>query len=170
MAGTLAEVARADLVLHLVDACAPGPAAYLPPEVRTRLRPEVPVLTVFNKIDLTDADAAERGDAVYLSAKTGVGLDLLRARLLKIAGWQHASDGEGSFLARERQLDALRRAQTHLLQADAHVQRALALGDAQLELLAEDLRLAGRCLGEITGEVSADDLLGHIFSRFCIGK
>jgi tRNA U34 5-carboxymethylaminomethyl modifying GTPase MnmE/TrmE len=101
---------------------------------------------------------------IHLSAKTGAGLEHLRHRLLELAGWQAAP--EGVFIARERHLHALRRVDAHLMEAAAHLAR-----EAQaLDLLAEELRLAQNALSEITGEFSADDLLGVIFSRFCIGK
>ena len=85
---------------------------------------------------------------------------MLRDKLLRLAGWQPA--GEGTFMARARHLDALSRAATHLAAARQ--------ATAQLELFAEELRLAQAALSEITGEFSADDLLGEIFSKFCIGK
>jgi len=99
-----------------------------------------------------------------ISAKTGAGLEALRRELLAIAGW-HAPP-EGVFIARERHLQALRSADAHLMGAAAH----LAQQAQALDLLAEELRLAQNALAEITGEFSADDLLGVIFSRFCIGK
>ncbi len=118
-------------------------------------------VTVHNKIDLSGETVRAQPDAeVWLSAKTGAGLDLLRETLLRLAGWQPA--GEGSFMARRRHLDALLRAQSHL-------QTALVLS-GQLELQAEELKLAQATLSEITGEFTPDDLLGEIFSRFCIGK
>ncbi|MFN3565324.1 MAG: tRNA uridine-5-carboxymethylaminomethyl(34) synthesis GTPase MnmE [Burkholderiaceae bacterium] len=167
---TWAEVERADVVLHLVDAAARETAAEAADaaiEARVRERaPRAPVLTVFNKVDLTDAPARAEGDSIWLSALTGAGLDALRARLLAIAGWESPAAGEHAFLARTRHLEALRAAQRHLDAAAAHAEQ----GDRQLELLAEELRLAGDRLGEITGEVTADELLGRIFSRFCIGK
>jgi tRNA modification GTPase len=99
-----------------------------------------------------------------LSAKTGAGLQTLRQRLLELAGWQGGS--EGLFMARERHVDALRRVDAHLQQARLQLQ-----AQAQaLDLLAEELRLAQNALNEITGEFTSDDLLGEIFSRFCIGK
>jgi tRNA modification GTPase len=168
---TWAEVDRADVVLHLVDAAARDAreAAATDATIEARVReraPRAPVLTVFNKIDLTSTAARVDGDAVWLSALTGAGLDALRARLLAIAGWESAASGEHAFLARARHLDALHAAQGHLDAAAAHAEH----GNRQLELLAEELRLAGNRLAEITGEFSADDLLGRIFSRFCIGK
>jgi tRNA modification GTPase len=103
--------------------------------------------------------------ASLLSARTGAGVDLLREALKRHAGWERETSGETLILARERHLDALSRARGHLALAAEHA----AQRGAQLDLYAEELRLAGNALGEITGEVSADDLLGAIFSRFCIG-
>ncbi len=99
-----------------------------------------------------------------LSARTGEGLDALRARLLKAVGWQAAP--EGLFIARERHLQALARVREHLDAAQAELDAP----SPGLELLAEELRLAQNALNEITGAFGADDLLGVIFSRFCIGK
>jgi tRNA modification GTPase len=99
-----------------------------------------------------------------LSAKTGQGLEALRRKLLAIAGWQAAP--EGVFIARERHVQALLRVAGHLSAAQQH----LALGSQSLDLLAEELRLAQNALNGITGEFSSDDLLGVIFSSFCIGK
>ena len=104
------------------------------------------------------------GIQVVLSAKTGAGLQDLRAKLLEVAGWQAAP--EGVYIARERHLQALRRVDAHLREADA----LLKAQAAALDLLAEELRLAQNALNEITGEFTADDLLGVIFSKFCIGK
>jgi tRNA modification GTPase len=101
---------------------------------------------------------------VWLSAKSGAGIAGLRRVLLALAGWQGA--GEAQFIARERHLDALRHAASHVAQAQAHARGR----NAPLELFAEELRLAQERLNEITGEFTADDLLGVIFSRFCIGK
>ena len=157
IARTWAAVEKADVALLLVDA-AHGLGAH---EAATLARlPAIPRLTIHNKIDVSGEAARVDGDEVWLSAKTGAGLDLLQHTLLQLAGWQAA--GEGAFMARTRHLQALQRAATHVVQArDAA---------AQLELFAEELRLAQTALSEITGEFSADDLLGEIFSRFCIGK
>ncbi|ODU04654.1 MAG: tRNA uridine-5-carboxymethylaminomethyl(34) synthesis GTPase MnmE [Thiobacillus sp. SCN 63-1177] len=125
--------------------------ARLPPVVR---------LTIHNKIDVTGEAPRVAGDEVWLSARTGAGIDLLRGKLLASAGWQAA--GEGTFMARARHLDALGRAAGHLAVAREST--------GQLELFAEELRLAQAALSEITGEFTADDLLGEIFSSFCIGK
>jgi tRNA modification GTPase len=102
--------------------------------------------------------------ALRLSAKTGAGLGELRSQLLKAAGWQPGS--EGLYLARERHVQALKRVQLHLELANLH----LGAQAQSLDLLAEELRLSQSALNEITGEFSADDLLGVIFSSFCIGK
>jgi tRNA modification GTPase len=167
---TLAEVARADVVLHLVDASAPAADAEALAEVNRHAGRGVPVLTVINKVDLTGEAPTAEGERIGLSAKTGAGLDGLRAALLEVAGWSASTSGETVFLARERHLQALARAQEHLATAAACAGAEHGYGNAQLDLFAEELRLAGQRLGEITGEVTADDLLGRIFSRFCIGK
>jgi tRNA modification GTPase len=153
------------VVLHLVDATAPAGDAEVLQQVQTRARRGVPLLTVANKIDLTGEPPAVRDARIALSAKTGAGLQGLRDELLRIAGWD-SSTGESVFLARERHLQALQAARGHLEAAHEHAQQ----GNRALELLAEELRLAAQRLAEITGEFSADDLLGRIFARFCIGK
>jgi tRNA modification GTPase len=126
------------------------------------------VIRIWNKIDLSGhkPSVTEAPDAthVYLSAHEHIGIDLLRAELLRIAGWQQT--GESLFLARERHLIALRSARKHLQLAEAHAAQT----DQSLDLFAEELRLAQAQLSSITGEFSSDDLLGVIFSRFCIGK
>ena len=167
---TLAEVARADVVLHLVDATAPAADAELLEEVSRRAGRGVPLLTVLNKVDLSGEQPKAERDRIWLSAKTGAGLDGLRAALLEVAGWTDSTSGETVILARERHLQALARAHEHLVAAAARADAEHGYGNAQLELFAEELRLAGQRLSEITGEVTADDLLGRIFSRFCIGK
>jgi tRNA modification GTPase len=131
------------------------------------LPPSVPVTLIFNKIDLSGAqasvDESREPPHVFLSAKTGAGLDLLRAHLKNRAGY---SSGEsGALSARRRHLDALERARSSVAQAA----QILATSRA-FELFAEELRRAQLALGEITGEFSSDDLLGEIFSSFCIGK
>jgi tRNA modification GTPase len=162
---TLAEIGRADVVLHLVDAQQPAADTEVLTRVEERVGRGVPVLTVVNKIDLTGDAPLAAGDRVQLSARTGAGVDLLREALKRVAGWERETSGESLILARERHLDALARTRGHLALAAQHAAQS-----AQLDLYAEELRLAGNALGEITGEVSADDLLGAIFSRFCIGK
>ena len=156
---TWAALDKADLAVLLTDAqhgVGEREAAII-----ARL-PDIPLLTVHNKIDLTRESCREsaEGREIWLSARTGEGMDLLRRRLLTLAGWQQT--GEGLFTARTRHLDALGR-------AGAHLDAARRCGQ-QLELFAEELRLAQDALGEITGAFSADDLLGVIFSQFCIGK
>lgn len=156
------EIERCDLVLYLVDA---RQGLVLDEEpILARLPVNAPRLTVHNKADLIDAcgtiEVRADGGHVWISAKTGAGMDALEEELLRLAGV--GVSHEDGFLARERHLVALRAAGEHL-------RRAASLG-AELELLAEELWLAHRGLGEITGEYTPDDLLGDIFSRFCIGK
>ena len=155
---TWAAVEKADVALLLVDAAHGIGAAEA--AILARVPARVARLTVHNKIDVTGEAPRAAGDDVWLSAKTGAGVDLLRARLLEAAGWQTA--GEGAFMARARHLDALGRAANHIAAARAAASR--------LELFAEELRLAQAALSEITGEFTADDLLGEIFGSFCIGK
>jgi tRNA modification GTPase len=109
------------------------------------------------------ATAPPQGGLV-LSAKTGRGLDALRQALLQAAGWQATAGGV--FIARARHIEALRKVEMHLQYASGH----LAARAQSLDLLAEELRLGQNALSEITGEFTSDDLLGVIFSRFCIGK
>jgi tRNA modification GTPase len=155
---------EADAVVFLHDLTRCGEPAYEAAErgIEAQLPKGVAVLHVFNKADAAPEKAPPGG--LLLSAHTGEGLDTLRVALLKQAGWQNLP--EGVFIARTRHVLALTRTQGHLQQAREHAQAR----DAALDLLAEDLRLAHRALGEITGEFSNEDLLGEIFSRFCIGK
>ncbi|HEY8242062.1 MAG TPA: tRNA uridine-5-carboxymethylaminomethyl(34) synthesis GTPase MnmE, partial [Casimicrobiaceae bacterium] len=166
---TWAAVERADLALVLVDARESGDG--ITPDDRAivaRLPSRLPRIVVHNKADLARrAPAAEpRGEGmhVWLSALDGAGVDLLEREVLAIAGVEGAA--EDAFIARERHLDALRRAAAHLAAAAAH----LDVDAPPLELYAEELREAQNALASITGEFTADDLLGAIFSRFCIGK
>ncbi len=127
-----------------------------------RLPPGVPVVEVWNKADAAaGVDAAE---GLRLSARTGDGIEALRQRLLEIAGWQAMP--EGLYLARARHVQALGQVEEHLALAMSHLEAA----QPPLDLLAEELRLAQNALNAITGEFGADELLGVIFSRFCIGK
>lgn len=165
IARTWQEIERADVVLLLVDARAG--IADADRAILAGMPERLQRITVHNKIDLLE-QAPERhpesdGIAISLSAKANLGIDLLRQELLRIAGWHHAED---VFIARERHLRALASAQGHVAAARAIVES----GFPALELFAEELRLAQQALGEITGEFTADDLLGVIFSRFCIGK
>lgn len=158
IARTWAAVDKADLALVVIDA-AKGLAAEDEIILR-RLPAKLPVLRVFNKIDLLGEAPRLDAAGVHLSAKSGAGLELLHDRLLDLAGWQQV--GEDVYLARERHVRALLDASARLETADQRWQ--------QLELLAEELKLAQNALNTITGEFSSDDLLGEIFSRFCIGK
>ncbi|MFI0376049.1 MAG: tRNA uridine-5-carboxymethylaminomethyl(34) synthesis GTPase MnmE, partial [Candidatus Thiodiazotropha sp.] len=134
---------------------------------RDQLPKGVPVTLIRNKIDIAGNTPGifedESEVEVALSATRGDGIDLLTAHLKQCVGYRHL--GEGDFIARRRHLDALERAIGHLRQGELSLQR-----DQAGELLAEDLRLAQQSLSEITGEFTADDLLGRIFSSFCIGK
>lgn len=133
-------------------------------EIAARLPQGIPLIRVFNKIDsfalAPRIEVHEAGADIYLSAKSGDGVDLLKRHLLEVVGWQHA--GEGVYLARERHLEALRKASQCLREAMNNI--------AKIEFCAEELRLAQEALSSITGEFTSDDLLGEIFSRFCIGK
>jgi tRNA modification GTPase len=164
------EIAQADCVIHLLDATnsiaetldfVPGSGLF-----HQKIAPNTPILEVWNKIDVAQALPSQ---GLHISAKTGQGLPALRAKLLEVAGWQAASS-EGSFIARERHVQAMGSVQAHLAAASEHLSASLAQGASSLDLVAEELRLAQNALGEITGEFTADDLLGEIFSRFCIGK
>ena len=104
-----------------------------------------------------------------ISAKTGLGIDALRKKLLDVAGWQ-SSSAEGNYIARERHVQAISTVQSHLTEASAHLDASLMHNAGGLDLLAEELRLAQNALSQITGSFSSDDLLGEIFSKFCIGK
>jgi tRNA modification GTPase len=170
IARTWAEIATADAVVLMLDVRSGVDTAER--EIMAKLPSGVPLILVHNKIDLAsyapkreitkDRIVQDNNAAVsiHLSAKLGLGIDLLREELKRIAGWE--ASGEDVFMARERHLAAL-------AIAGAALQRATGQLNA-LEFFAEELRLAQAALGGITGEFSADDLLGEIFSRFCIGK
>ncbi|SCY59593.1 tRNA modification GTPase trmE [Nitrosospira sp. Nl5] len=167
IARTRSAIEKADLALLLIDdslGVTPGDQSVL-----DSLPAGLPVIRVHNKIDLLNRlphiKDCEGQPEIYLSAKTGAGVTLLRRKLLEMAGWQPHSMGEGIFMARHRHLQALTEAREYLKDAIGLAERGI-----QLELLAEELRLAQWALSSITGEFSADDLLGEIFSRFCIGK
>ena len=175
---TWAAVARADLALVMVDAAAEGTLTDADTALLAQLPAALPRLVVHNKIDLAglpasvDQRPAPRpgGGAgrverdIFLSAKTGAGIELLQREILAVAGAHE--DMEDAFLARERHLHALRDAGGHLASAVTQ----FAVPKPPLELVAEDLRSAHTALAAITGEFTSDDLLGAIFSRFCIGK
>ena len=159
------EIDQADAVVFLHDLTRTGEPTVEAGDaaIATRLRGASRVLHVFNKSDVAPAGIGPP-DRLRVSARTGEGLQALRQALLELAGW-HASP-EGVFIARTRHVMALQRTAQHLERAGA----LAACADAALDLLAEELRLAHDALGEITGAFSADDLLGEIFGRFCIGK
>jgi tRNA modification GTPase len=149
---TQRELARADVVIAVFEATRGRDELEDLPAAAARI-------DVYNKIDLAPRFVAPAG-ALSVSAKTGEGLDALRQAILRAAGW--SASGESVFLARERHLRALQLARAHL--------EAAARETPRWEFFAEELRLAHAALGAITGEFTADDLLGEIFARFCIGK
>jgi tRNA modification GTPase len=162
------QIEGADAVLFLHDLTRAERPEYAEADVEiTRLLGEklpasVPVLDVWSKQDAAPSAAPHTG--ISLSARTGFGIETLRGRLLEVAGWQAVP--EGVYLARARHVQALSRVEEHV----AVAAEQLAARAQALDLLAEELRLAQNALNEITGEFGADDLLGVIFSRFCIGK
>ena len=162
IARTWSEIHQANAALLLIDAAEGIAPADL--EIIAQLPPGLPLLRVFNKVDLLGqeprVDVAGGVADIYLSAKTGAGIGLLHEHLLRVVGWQ--TGGEGVFMARERHLSALREAKERLALAEAC--------EGRVEFFAEELRLAQNALSSITGEFTPDDLLGEIFSRFCIGK
>ena len=164
-----AEIAKADVILHLQDASEPDLDANK--DILTKMPEKTPIITVFNKIDLLDDEALaalkdnNQGDnIVFLSAKEQIHLQQLTELLLSIAGLQVQQ--ETPWLARERHLIALKNSMEHLNQAYDFAQQ----DDRVLDLFAEELRLSHEALNSITGEFTSDDLLGEIFSSFCIGK
>jgi tRNA modification GTPase len=161
------EMARADRVLYVLDTGAEAEDSQSWAADLEQLPPEVPVTLVFNKIDLTGSparlDEATTPQRVFLSARTGAGVELLRTHLKVSAGYRETESG--ALAARRRHLDALNRARQHVQSAADTLSSTRAF-----ELFAEDLRLAQHDFGEITGEFTSDDLLGEIFGSFCIGK
>jgi tRNA modification GTPase len=169
IARSWAEIERADAVLFLHDLTREGEPSYDAGEAQIMARlqqlsmPHAKLLHIHNKADLVTPAAG----VFALSARTGQGVDALRRRLLELAGWHaEVSGGEGVFIARARHVHALQSAQAHL--ARAH--ELLRTREPALDLVAEELRLAHHALGAISGAFTPDDLLGEIFSRFCIGK
>ena len=168
IARTWTAAENAGAALLIIEAGSEAQAAEM--EIRARLPENLPVARVHNKVDLTGEEVVSRGTRprgviagdsdLYVSALNGDGIAELRQWLLNVAGWQPT--GEGVFLARERHLNAMEVAAVHVASAEL-------LGE-QPELFAEELRLAQRALAGITGEFTSDDLLGEIFSRFCVGK
>jgi len=162
IARTWKEIERADVILHLQDAT--QPADELDAQIVARLPARTPLLTLFNKVDLLDTPFVAGPEQLGISAREGVGLDALRDKLLALAGWNPGA--ESPWLARERHVRALQDAAEHLTIATEHA----AQDDRVLDLFAEELRLAHDSLSSITGRFTSDDLLGEIFSSFCIGK
>ncbi len=154
---TRAAIRDADLALVIVESDAP-----VAEQLLNELPATLPRIIVRNKIDLQQQDARADAAAVWLSAKTGDGIELLINTIADAVGFNYRD--EGGFMARERHVTALRASLAHVCDASLH------LDHVALELFAEELRLAHEALGVITGEFTADDLLGEIFSRFCIGK
>ena len=175
------EIAAADAVLFLHDLSRMDDADYVAADLdiaqtlSQRIAQQIPVIDLWNKTDLAAPGAQMQALAplanhqgseasLSLSARTGEGLDAVRQRLLQVAGWQSA--GEGLYIARARHVEALMAVGAHL--DEAHEQ--LNVPGPALDILAEELRLAQTALNSITGEFTSDDLLGVIFSSFCIGK
>ena len=163
------EIEQADHVLFMVDGTTTSETdpRHIWPDFMSRLPDALPVTVIRNKTDITGESAGAESESgqslIRLSARTGGGIDTLREHLKQSMGF--SGNIEGGFIARRRHLEALELAGTHLLQGRSQ------LVDARAgELLAEELRLAQQALSEITGEFTADDLLGRIFSSFCIGK
>jgi tRNA modification GTPase len=159
---TWAEISTADVVLHLIDATQPD--SQLDEKIESQRSRQSIVLQVFNKQDILSESTNIPEQAMRISAKTGAGLEQLQQKLLEIAGWNPGQ--ESPWLARQRHVDSLEQSRMHLLIAQEHASE----NDRVLDLFAEELRLAHESLGQITGKMTPDDLLGEIFSRFCIGK
>ena len=159
------EMEKADVVLYVTDASKPLQIAKI--QVPVAVGEKCPIIFIQNKIDLTEQSPSiqesDGNTVISLSVKLGTGIDLLKNHIKSQVGYQGAS--EGIYLARRRHLDALMRAETHVSDAIKQLTQTKAG-----ELAAEELRLAHRALCEITGEFTADDLLGRIFSSFCVGK
>ncbi len=159
----IAAMHQADYLLLIVDGHEQQMDLAIPDEVLQHIPENLAKTVVVNKIDLTDKKPREEKDSLFISAKTGQGMDILQQHLLKLSGYN--TQIEGAFMARRRHLEALEIAKNHVKHAKNQFSEHQAL-----ELFAEDLRLAQQALCEITGEFSSDDLLGVIFSKFCIGK
>ncbi|QWE17747.1 tRNA uridine-5-carboxymethylaminomethyl(34) synthesis GTPase MnmE [Polynucleobacter sp. AP-Nino-20-G2] len=163
-------IRSADLVIFLRDAASSNSlegstSVELRNQILDALPPKCPVLEVCNKSDLLDVtQASQEGKTLFISAKTGAGLPSLKREILGAVGWGGAQ--EGAIIARRRHIDCLNRAAEHLEKSEQFAKD----GNISLELFAEELRLAQDHLGQITGKLLPDDLLGKIFSQFCIGK
>lgn len=165
---TWKSIEQADLVLHLMDVSDGAKISELDQELIKKIKEtatkQVPIKIIWNKLDRALSAHKNTQNEFYVSAKTGVGLDALKQELLSVAGWQ--PDAEGGILARQRHIEAL-------LEAEQFIKNALDLlkkETASVDLAAEEMRLAQDALSKITGQFLPDDLLGKIFSTFCIGK
>ncbi|KTC64805.1 GTPase (plasmid) [Legionella adelaidensis] len=156
------EVSKADCVLLVIDKIDKEKPEKLSKEIRNALPIDVPIIHIFNKIDKLQEKPHTKENTIHLSAKSGEGIELLKEKIKEVVGYQPT---EGHFLARRRHMQALEKACNLLLNGQKQLESHKAG-----ELLAEDLRLAHQSLCEITGEFTSDDLLGVIFSSFCIGK
>ncbi|QWD69409.1 tRNA uridine-5-carboxymethylaminomethyl(34) synthesis GTPase MnmE [Polynucleobacter sp. VK25] len=155
----------ADLVIFLTDAQSDPQQDDLKTRILKELPPKCAVLELVNKADLLqEPSKTVPGEALLISAKTGAGIEQLKQKILELVGWDGPQ--EGAILARRRHLDCIERAAEHIEKSEQFA----ANGNNSLELFAEELSLAQRHLGEITGKLLPDDLLGKIFSQFCIGK
>ncbi|HQR83956.1 MAG TPA: tRNA uridine-5-carboxymethylaminomethyl(34) synthesis GTPase MnmE [Polynucleobacter sp.] len=158
-------IRSADLVIFLQDSTNVSDEVSALREQVLKVAPtSIPVLEVFNKVDLLPPTKNGDDGAIYISAKTGIGIDGLKQKILEAVGWGSAQ--EGVVIARRRHLDCLDRAAEHLINSEKFAED----GNISLELFAEELRLAQDHLGQITGRLLPDELLGKIFSQFCIGK
>ena len=157
-------IRQADLVIFLTDARSASQQDELKTQILKELPPKCAVLELVNKADLLEPSKTAPGEALLISAKTGAGIEQLKQKILELVGW--AGPQEGAILARRRHLDCIERAAEHIEKSEQYA----ANGNNSLELFAEELSLAQRHLGEITGKLLPDDLLGKIFSQFCIGK
>ena len=155
----------ADLVIFLTSPNTKTEAGDLRAQILDALPPRCPVLELMNKSDLLDkSPSTAKNEVLLISAKTGQGIDVLKKKILETVGWNGPQ--EGAIVARRRHLDCLERAAEHI----ARSEQFAANGNKSLELFAEELFLAQNHLGHITGKLLPDDLLGKIFSQFCIGK
>lgn len=159
---TWSEIERADMILNLRDAAEPDTRE--DDAIAARLPLHVPCRIVMNKVDLTSLKAGIEAERIFVSARSGAGIEALRQEILTVAGWH--STNETVFLGRQRHLEALKNARAHLALAKAHADQS----DRSLDFFAEELRLVQEQLSLITGAFGSDDLLGEIFGRFCIGK
>ncbi len=156
------EIEHADMILHIIDCTQTFNGINQDDSSLTLLPETIPCIDVYNKIDIATPSQETQDNAVFVSVKTGQGLDQLNKAIKQTIGFDE--NNEGIFSARRRHLDALKRTLFHIQCSQTH------LSSKAGELVAEELKIAQACLGEITGKFSSDDLLGKIFSSFCIGK